>query len=127
MVDDPKRTMSGPRFNSPGVGKLIKELREENDWSQERLASEAGLSKQAISKIERGTGEPTVSTLSALSIALGYRHDYLIEEGFGTGGGQNSKALTSATRLLAKLTPTNQHVAIEQIKALIKWQQRPTK
>jgi transcriptional regulator with XRE-family HTH domain len=104
----------------------VREARSDNEWSQEQLAAKVGLTKQAISKIERGTGEPTVSTLSALSVALGYEYSFLIEEGFDIRGSADNKVLAAAIRQLAKLTPPNQSIALEQLRTLVRFQ-KPTK
>jgi len=47
------------------------------------LARRSGLSKQTLSKIEQGTGNPTVETLSMLAAALGVPARRLLTE-FGT-------------------------------------------
>lgn len=58
--------MSGKRT----VGSHLKSLRVQRGLSQERLAEEAGLSRDAIARIERGDRAPRVTTLNALAEAL---------------------------------------------------------
>jgi transcriptional regulator with XRE-family HTH domain len=53
------------------VGEHIKRLREERDWSQPRLAVEAGVAVSAVSQIENGKRSPNVSTLDKLADAFG--------------------------------------------------------
>lgn len=53
--------------------KLIREARREAGISQERLARRAGTSQATISAYERGSKEPSVSTLSRLLAAMGQR------------------------------------------------------
>lgn len=53
------------------LGALVRELRTERQWSQESLAARAGLSYKFVGEVERGTANPTVSTLVALAGALG--------------------------------------------------------
>lgn len=48
----------------------IKRLRLERNWSQAKLAREAGLSQSFIHDLERGAKTPTVRTLEKLSKAL---------------------------------------------------------
>jgi len=49
----------------------IKALRESRGWSQEALAEAAGLSRDAISRIERGDREPKLATLEDIASAVG--------------------------------------------------------
>ena len=53
------------------VAVQIKALRERRSWSQEELAEAAGLSRDAISRIERGDREPKLATLEAIANAVG--------------------------------------------------------
>ena len=53
------------------VGARLKELRRERRLTQEQLAEAAGLSYKFLGEVERGRGNPTLTTLSALSEALG--------------------------------------------------------
>jgi transcriptional regulator with XRE-family HTH domain len=60
------------RFNLPeAVAARIRELRVALDWSQERMAAEAGLSKDAVSRIERGDRDPRLVTLAQIGTAMG--------------------------------------------------------
>lgn len=47
-------------------------------WSQERLASAAGLDRSYVGDIERGVVSPTLQTLEKLSLALGIAASELI-------------------------------------------------
>jgi transcriptional regulator with XRE-family HTH domain len=49
----------------------LKQLRQARRLTQEQLAERAGLSYKFIGEVERGRGNPTLTTLSALSNALG--------------------------------------------------------
>jgi transcriptional regulator with XRE-family HTH domain len=53
------------------LGANVRVLREERGYSQEDLAAACQMSRSVISRIERGQHEPRVSTLLALSAALG--------------------------------------------------------
>ncbi len=53
------------------VGQRIRQLREQRGLSLRALASQASLSINAISLIERGEASPTVSSLQLLAAALG--------------------------------------------------------
>jgi transcriptional regulator with XRE-family HTH domain len=52
------------------VARNVRTFRQERALSLGELARRSGLSKQTLSKIEQGTGNPTVETLSQLSTAL---------------------------------------------------------
>ena len=49
----------------------LKELREEQELSQQKLAKRAQVSQQTISAIENGRVEPSLPILVALAVALG--------------------------------------------------------
>jgi transcriptional regulator with XRE-family HTH domain len=54
----------------PGVGQVIRSLRERRKLSLRDLSTSCGLSINAISKIERGENSPTVASLHKLASAL---------------------------------------------------------
>ena len=59
--------------------KNLKKLRNKKDWSQERLAREAGISYITLVKIERGNIQnPKLETLIKLAKALGVSLDKLV-------------------------------------------------
>lgn len=51
-------------------GKALRELRRSQSLSQEKLALEAGLDRTFISMLERGTRQPSLSTVFVLARAL---------------------------------------------------------
>ena len=53
------------------VGARVKQLRKARRLTQEQLAERAGLSYKFIGEVERGRGNPTLTTLAAMSDALG--------------------------------------------------------
>ena len=48
--------------------KRIRDLREDNDLTQEDLASQLGISKRTLLRYESGVSEPTISVLISLSL-----------------------------------------------------------
>ncbi len=54
-----------------GIGARLQRLRKQHRYSLRRLAEDAGVSPSLVSDIERGRVEPSISTLKALSAALG--------------------------------------------------------
>lgn len=55
-----------------GIGKDIRDARESLDWSQHRLAAEAGVSRPTIARVETGSNIST-GTLEKVARALGKR------------------------------------------------------
>lgn len=61
------------------LSKRIKQLRAKRKWTQQTLAEKAGLSFNAVTKIEQGVSEyPTLKTLLKLSKAFGIGLDGLV-------------------------------------------------
>jgi len=59
--------------------KNLKKLRNKKEWSQEKLAREAGISYQTLIKIEQGRIQnPKLETLIKLAKALGVSLDKLV-------------------------------------------------
>ena len=52
------------------LGARIRELRTQQDLSQEDLANEADVPLSQIGRIERGENNPTISTLYVIALAL---------------------------------------------------------
>jgi len=61
------------------IAHRLKELRKARNWTQQKLAEKAGLSFNAITKIEQGAAEhPTLKTLIKLADAFGISLDTLV-------------------------------------------------
>ncbi len=56
------------------ISKNIKQMRELLGWTQAKLASEAGVTAAALSKLEKGEGRmPTIVVLRKIALALGVK------------------------------------------------------
>ena len=81
-----------------GIGKVIRRLRRQREWSQEQLSIQAGrygagLTASAISLIEKGeTARPSLHSIAAIAQALDVSCDWLIQE---AGIGQSEAASLS--------------------------------
>jgi transcriptional regulator with XRE-family HTH domain len=53
------------------IGQVIRSLREQKEWSQEKLALEAGMGTSHVSRIERGERRLPTNRLDTLARALG--------------------------------------------------------
>ena len=60
-----------PNPKSGKLAKIVKQLREQKEWSQERLARMADVSNNTITNIEVGNQlNPTIETLKKIAKAL---------------------------------------------------------
>lgn len=62
------------------IGQRIRGLRQEKQWTLQRLAEASGVSPAAISKLENNGLTPTITTLMKIADALGRKISYFIEE-----------------------------------------------
>ena len=69
--------MSAPSLQQ-ALAQSLRAARAKLGWSQERLASNAGLDRSYVGDIERGAVSPTLQTLEKLSAALGIPASELI-------------------------------------------------
>lgn len=60
------------------LGEVIKEQRTRKNMTQEFVAEQLGVSRQAVSKWENGTSEPTTSNLLALARLFGVPAEELL-------------------------------------------------
>jgi transcriptional regulator with XRE-family HTH domain len=60
-------------------GTVLRELREKNKLSQEKLAEYCDLDRTYISLLERGLRQPTITTLFKLSTALNIKPSAFVE------------------------------------------------
>jgi transcriptional regulator with XRE-family HTH domain len=62
------------------VASRIRELRMKRGWSLEELAEAAGLSRDAVVRIEQGSRNPRLGTAEQLAVALGVALADVIDE-----------------------------------------------
>ena len=65
------------------LGEKITELRKKNNWSQEELAGQLGISRQSVSKWESGASIPDMDKIIALSNLFSVSTDYLLKDELG--------------------------------------------
>ena len=63
-------------------GEKLQQLRKGRGWSQERLAEEIPISRQAVSKWESGAAAPDTDNVVRLSAIFGVSTDYLLHDDF---------------------------------------------
>src|SRR5690606_3611881 len=83
------------------TGDVIKNLREKQGWSQNKLEREAGLPKGSVSRYEsgkRGAKRPDVHTVRKIAYALSVPPDALLKALRGQHGGADVIRLASTRR-----------------------------
>lgn len=74
------------------IAQRLTDLRKEKGCSQEELAAQLGISRQAVSKWERGEASPDTDNLILLSNIYGIGLDELLNiDGFENNSGENNK------------------------------------
>ena len=62
------------------LGEKIVQLRKQRGWSQEELASQLGISRQAVSKWESAASIPDLDKIISMSRLFEVSTDYLLKE-----------------------------------------------
>ena len=62
------------------LGQRIFTLRRKKEWSQDALATAAGMDRSHLAEIEAGNAEPKIGTLRALAGAFGITVSELLKE-----------------------------------------------
>ena len=94
-------------------GKRLKELREKNGYSQQKLADELHLSRSTIEMYEQGKRDPSTETKEAIADLFNVNMDYLLDREY-----VDSEKMTKAIELydmFEKLTPEDLQREIEEI------------
>jgi transcriptional regulator with XRE-family HTH domain len=66
------------------IAVIITNLRKEKNWSQTDLANQSSVSREMISKYERGIAIPSVDAAKKIADAFGVSLDYLVGEGINS-------------------------------------------
>lgn len=67
------------------LNEKIKNLRKQNNLTQEQLAEKLNVSRQAITKWESGAGQPDIGNLKAIAQVFDISYDELLSDGDVTG------------------------------------------
>jgi transcriptional regulator with XRE-family HTH domain len=71
MARDPARAAAAEPYDPAGLGTTVRALREQRQLTIASVARKAGVSAAAISQIESGAVQPSLSTLPKLAASLG--------------------------------------------------------
>lgn len=77
-------------YDMKKCGKRIRQLRLQNGYTQEVLASELNISRSVLSRIEAGTYVCSIDVLAQISVFFSTSMDYLV---FGTTQNQGTARL----------------------------------
>ena len=77
-IGSKQETEKAPVQNLP-LGEALKQRRTEKGLTQEQLAEQLGVSRQAVSKWEKGLSEPSTANLLALAKLYGVSVDALLQ------------------------------------------------
>lgn len=91
------------------IGNRIKQLREQNKYSQNYLADIAGISQTHLRRVELGTADITVGHLQLVCDALGIS----LKDFFNVSGEQED--ISSA---ISNLTPKQRNLLLEFLKSI---------
>lgn len=116
--------ISADSFNLPdAIAARVRELRVARGWSQDQMANEAGLSKDAVSRIERGDRSPRLDTLQRIGAAVGVSLPKLVDFGETlTLTRSYNHRRRSLQRLLDQLDPPLVAVVITLVRGLVRAQ-----
>ncbi len=90
------------------LGQRVRELRRARDWTLEQAATQAGLARSTLSKIENGQMSPTYDALKKLAVGLGISVPQLFTPK-ATAQVNGRMAVTKAGEGAAHLTTTYEH------------------
>lgn len=76
------------------IGEKILSLRKARGWSQEELAEQIGVTRQAVSRWESGAAKPDTDKVISICDLFGVSADYLIRDGHSGGTGVQSEEKT---------------------------------
>lgn len=88
-------------------GEKLQKLRKERGWTQEQLAEQITVSRQALSKWESGTAIPDTENILQISRLFGVSTDYLLHDEYESDGDlpavhTANTALTAKHKALAR-------------------------
>ena len=84
------------------MGSKLAQARRKNNLTQEQLAEQLGVTRQAVSRWESDTAYPETDKIVRLSQLLGVSCDWLLRDGADDAGNGPAAAPALVTRLLAQ-------------------------
>lgn len=103
------QALSVSAFYATPMALRIRNLREDRGWTQEHLASLAGMSRSQLAMIERETRPANTLRLNAIASALGVQTEDLFE---------TDEEVARVTAILRDLSPDDRAVLVRMAEAL---------
>ncbi|TXH37900.1 MAG: XRE family transcriptional regulator [Rhodospirillaceae bacterium] len=100
------------------LGAEVRRLRDEKGLSQDELAKNASVSKQGLSKLERGQVVPSIPILERIAGVLGVDLADLIRTGYDRGAIATSTTAAELNHLVGQLTEAQRELAPDLLKAV---------
>ena len=105
------------------IGDKIRNMRKQQDWSQEELAHRAGIHPSHMGQIERGEKSPTVDSIEKIVVALGITFEELFESTGQIEKNRASSVLVEIVKRLNKCTEKEQKIILNVIDSLFEWKE----
>ena len=105
--------MTKPIHSTRYISNKIKELRDECNWSQSKLANEAGITASAISMIESGQRAPSLIVIRKICDALKVSVSELTGESSQDEVAQNAQAFFRQFGALEHLNESDRQMILE--------------
>ena len=97
------------------LASLVKSARERAGLTQAKLAEDAGITDETVSRLERGAYEPSLATILAIARALGTTVEALTEVSSSASGARRGQVQTVD---LGKLAPDSRRIVTRLIDVL---------
>ena len=104
-------------MDSLTLGKRIREARINKQYTQQRLAEEAGIGQMYLGEIERGTKMPSLKIFIKILNALDISADYVLRDELASG---DRYIYDEITKKLNGLSPKQRKTAAEILDAYIR-------
>ena len=104
-------------MDSLTLGKRIREARLNKQYTQQRLAEEAGIGQMYLGEIERGTKMPSLKIFIKILNALNISADYVLRDELASG---DRYIYDEITEKLNGLSPKQRKTAAEILDAYIR-------
>lgn len=114
--------MSSERLDNKIIGQVVRKLRDDNGYTQQKLGELAGCSRSAIAQLERGAMAASLETLSDVARALGVNLSYIILKAEGIDKDEQYELETLKADLpeaITLLKKSNEELTKRQKKELI--------
>ena len=103
-------------INYENLGDRLRLVRTSRDYSQEKLAEAANLTRESISRIEKGSMKPKLETVTEIADILDVPVDYLIGSDENTDNDPGAEIL----HLLLDCNRLEKKILVETIRSLKK-------